>query len=157
MAVFVHQRPVVTQMPMVRMEGATAARDAGAPALAPALATETTAAADDKTSSGEEAVAPGIGYILGAAIAIAAGAWAGTWVYDNLAKAVSFTPPEGVGSFALFYIMQVFRGVILEGRGVPDVVVLVLVMAGFGLLYTVIAAAKFRFEDPKLYFGCNSE
>lgn len=33
------------------------------------------------------------------------------------------------------------------------VVVPVLVMAGFGLLYTVIAAAKFRFEDPKFYFG----
>src|SRR4029453_13023553 len=98
-------------------------------------------------------VAPGIGYILAAAIAIAAGGWAGTWVYDNLAKSVSLTPPEGVGCFAVCYIMQGVRGVLLEGRGVPGVVVPVLVMAGFGLLYTVIAAAKFRFEDPKLYFG----
>jgi hypothetical protein len=32
-------------------------------------------------------------------------------------------------------------------------VVPVLVMAGFGLLYTVIAAARFRFEDTKVYFG----
>jgi hypothetical protein len=29
----------------------------------------------------------------------------------------------------------------------------VLVMAGFGVLYTAIAAAKFRFEDTKVYFG----
>lgn len=103
MAVFVTQKPVVTQGPVVTV-GGPPARDAAAPTLAPALATETAAAADDKTTAGK-AVAPGVGYMAVAAIAIVVGGWAGTWVYDNLAKAVSFTPPEGVGIFALFYVM----------------------------------------------------
>jgi hypothetical protein len=29
----------------------------------------------------------------------------------------------------------------------------VLVMLAFGAIYTAVAAAKFRFEDTKVYFG----
>jgi hypothetical protein len=43
--------------------------------------------------------------------------------------------------------------VILLGRGVPAIVLPVLAMAGFGLVYTAVAAMRFRFEDTKTYFG----
>jgi hypothetical protein len=40
-----------------------------------------------------------------------------------------------------------------RGRRQGDVVVPLLVMAGFGVAFTVMAAAKFRLEDAKAYYG----
>jgi ABC-2 type transport system permease protein len=85
-----------------------------------------------------------VGSVGGMAMAMLGGAWVPVATMPGWAQAVAPALPT-------YWAMQGLRGVILKGRGVPDVVVPVLVMAGFGLLYTVIAAAKFRFEDPKLY------
>jgi len=52
-----------------------------------------------------------------------------------------------------YWAMQGFRDVIMGGAGVVDVARPGLVMAGFGVLFTALAAAKFRFEDTKVYFG----
>lgn len=49
--------------------------------------------------------------------------------------------------------MKAFRSVILQGGGMGDIVVPLLVMAGFGVAFTVMAAAKFRLEDAKAYYG----
>jgi ABC-2 type transport system permease protein len=52
-----------------------------------------------------------------------------------------------------YWAMKGFRSVVLEGGGVGDIVVPVLMLVGFGVLFTVLAAAKFRFEDTKAYYG----
>ncbi|MGH2677695.1 MAG: ABC transporter permease [Actinomycetota bacterium] len=52
-----------------------------------------------------------------------------------------------------YWAMKGFRSVVLEGGGVSDIVVPVLMLIGFGVLFTVLAAAKFRFEDTKAYYG----
>jgi ABC-2 type transport system permease protein len=52
-----------------------------------------------------------------------------------------------------YWAMRGFRSVILEDGGLGDIVVPVLVLIGFGILFTVLAAAKFRFEDTKAYYG----
>jgi ABC-2 type transport system permease protein len=49
--------------------------------------------------------------------------------------------------------MKGFESVVLEDGGVGDIVVPLLVLIGFGILFTVLAAAKFRFEDTKAYYG----
>ncbi len=87
-----------------------------------------------------------VGSVGGMAMAMLGGAWVPVATMPGWAQAVAPFLPT-------YWAMQGFRGVILEGKGVPGVIVPVLVMAGFGLLYTVIAAARFRFEDTKVYFG----
>jgi ABC-2 type transport system permease protein len=52
-----------------------------------------------------------------------------------------------------YWAMKGFRSVVLESGGIGDIVVPLLVLAGFGLLFTVLAAAKFRFEESKAYYG----
>ena len=52
-----------------------------------------------------------------------------------------------------YWAMKVFRSVVLEGGGVSDIVVPVLMLVGFGVQFTALAAAKFRFEDTKAYYG----
>ena len=42
---------------------------------------------------------------------------------------------------------------ILEGGGLADVARPIMVLIGFGVLFTVLAAAKFRFEETKAYYG----
>jgi ABC-2 type transport system permease protein len=87
-----------------------------------------------------------VGSVGGMAMAMLGGAWVPVSHMPGWAQAVAPALPT-------YWAMEGFRDVILGGRGVPSVVVPVLVMAGFAVLYTVIAAAKFRFEDTKVYFG----
>jgi ABC-2 type transport system permease protein len=87
-----------------------------------------------------------VGSVGGMAMAMLGGAWVPVASMPGWAQAVAPALPT-------YWAMEGFRDVILGGRGVPHVVVPVLVMAGFALLYTVIAAARFRFEDTKVYFG----
>jgi len=87
-----------------------------------------------------------VGSVGGMAMAMLGGAWVPVATMPGWAQAIAPALPT-------YWAMKGFRGVILEGRGVPGVIVPVLVMAGFGLLYTVVAAARFRFEDTKVYFG----
>jgi hypothetical protein len=42
---------------------------------------------------------------------------------------------------------------VLQRGGLPDVVVPILVLVGFGVLFTLLAAARFRFEESEAYYG----
>jgi ABC-2 type transport system permease protein len=87
-----------------------------------------------------------IGSVGGMAMAMLGGAWVPVSTMPGWAQAVAPALPT-------YWAMEGFRDVILEGKGVQQVAVSLLVMVGFALLYTAIAAAKFRFEDTKVYFG----
>src|SRR2546425_678951 len=65
----------------------------------------TAAAVDDKTAVDGTAVAPQALYLVIAAAVIVAGGFAGTVIHDHWARAVSFVPPQGIGIFALLYII----------------------------------------------------
>jgi hypothetical protein len=80
--------------------GTAELRMADASTAAPVL----TAAIDDETEKGET-VYPESAYLILSAVALLAGAVLGTLVHDNWGAGIVFKPPEGVGIFALFYIM----------------------------------------------------
>jgi ABC-2 type transport system permease protein len=65
--------------------------------------------------------------------------------------------PEWVQSIARFtptyWAMDGFLGVILEGQGVPNVLVPTVALFTFGAVFTGIAAVKFRFEETKVYYA----
>ena len=87
-----------------------------------------------------------VGSVGGMAMAMLGGAWVPIATMPGWAQAVAPALPT-------YWAMEGFQSVILEGKRVPGVLLPVLVMAAFGLLYTAVAAAKFRFEDTKVYFG----
>ena len=87
-----------------------------------------------------------VGSVGGMAMAMLGGAWVPMAAMPGWAQAVAPALPT-------YWAMEGFQAVILKGEGVPGVLVPVLVMAAFGLLYTAVAAAKFRFEDTKVYYG----
>ena len=80
------------------------------------------------------------------AMALLGGAWVPVSTMPEWAQAVAPALPT-------YWAMEGFRDVILEGAGLRDVVVPTLVIGGFAVLFTLLAAAKFRFEDTKVYFG----
>jgi ABC-2 type transport system permease protein len=80
------------------------------------------------------------------AMAMLGGAWVPVATMPGWAQAVAPALPT-------YWAMQGFNDVILEGKGVSAVMVPLLVMLAFGAIYTAVAAAKFRFEDTKVYFG----
>jgi hypothetical protein len=67
--------------------------------------TVTSAATDEITANRKKAVAPHPVYLGIAVLVILAGLVGGTLIHDHWAKAVSFVPPQGIGIFALFYII----------------------------------------------------
>lgn len=87
-----------------------------------------------------------IGSVGGMAMAMLGGAWVPVATMPGWAQAIAPALPT-------YWAMEGFRGVILEGEGVSAVMVPVLVMLAFGVIYTAVAAARFRFEDTKVYFG----
>jgi hypothetical protein len=78
-----------------------AAVDEGVPGGPPVIG----AAVDETTSQTNSSVYPEPKYLVSAAVALVAGGILGTLIFDNWADAVTFDPPEGVGIFALFYII----------------------------------------------------
>jgi hypothetical protein len=52
-----------------------------------------------------------------------------------------------------YWAMKAFQSVIVEGGGMGEVVVPLLVTAGFGVAFTVTAAARFRLDDAKAHYG----
>lgn len=87
-----------------------------------------------------------IGSVGGFGMAMLGGAWVPVAAMPGWAQAIAPFLPT-------YWAMEAFNAVILDGGGVRDVVVPLLAMAGFGLLFTGLAAAKFRFEDTKAYYG----
>lgn len=82
----------------------------------------------------------------GFAIAMLGGAFVPVSAMPGWAQAIAPALPS-------YWAMKGFRSIVLEDGGVGDIVVPVLVLIGFGLLFTALAAAKFRFEDTKAYYG----
>jgi len=82
----------------------------------------------------------------GFAIAMLGGAFVPVSAMPGWARAIAPALPS-------YWAMKGFRSIVLEGGGIGDIVVPVLVLIGFGILFTVLAAAKFRFEDTKAYYG----
>lgn len=87
-----------------------------------------------------------IGSVGGFAMAMLGGAWVPVSTMPGWAQAVAPLLPT-------YWGMEAFKSVILEGAGVVEVVRPLVVMAGFGILFTLLAAAKFRLEDTKAYYG----
>lgn len=87
-----------------------------------------------------------IGSVGGFGMAMLGGAWVPVSTMPGWAQAVAPVMPT-------YWGMKAFRSVILEGGGVPEIVGPLLVLVGFGVLFTLLAAAKFRLEDSKAYYG----
>lgn len=87
-----------------------------------------------------------VGSVGGMAMAMLGGAWVPVSQMPGWAQAVAPALPT-------YWAMEGFRDVILHGRGVAHVLGPTLIMTGFAALFAVLAAAKFRFEDTKVYFG----
>jgi ABC-2 type transport system permease protein len=87
-----------------------------------------------------------VGSVGGMAMAMLGGAWVPVALMPGWAQAVAPVLPT-------YWAMRGFRDVILGGEGVSAVVLPVGVMLGMGLLFTVVAAMRFRFEDTKVYYG----
>lgn len=87
-----------------------------------------------------------IGSVGGMAMAMLGGSFVPVSAMPGWAQAVAPTMPT-------YWAMKGFRSLILEAGGIADVLVPVLVLAGFGAAFTVLAALRFRFEDSKVYWG----
>ncbi len=87
-----------------------------------------------------------IGSVGGFAMAMLGGAWVPVSSMPGWAQAIAPGIPT-------YWAMKAFRSIILEGGGLVDVAGPVLVLAGFGAAFTVAAAARFRFEESKAYYG----
>lgn len=82
----------------------------------------------------------------GFALAMLGGAWVPVESMPGWAQAIAPAIPS-------YWAMEAFKSVILEGAGLGDIGLEVLVMLGFGVLFTGLAAAKFRLEESKAYYG----
>jgi ABC-2 type transport system permease protein len=87
-----------------------------------------------------------IGSIGAFGMAMLGGAWVPVESMPGWAQAIAPIMPT-------YWAMKGFRLVILDDGGIADVVPSLLAMAAFGLVFAVLAAAKFRFEDTKAYYG----
>lgn len=87
-----------------------------------------------------------IASVGGFALAMIGGAWVPVSTMPGWAQAIAPVMPT-------YWAMRAFRSLILEGGGLDEVALPILVLAGFGVLFTVVAAAKFRFEETKAYYG----
>ncbi len=52
-----------------------------------------------------------------------------------------------------YWAMQGFLGVILEGEGVLNAIPATLILLAFAMVFTGIAALKFRFEETKVFYA----
>ena len=87
-----------------------------------------------------------IGSVGGTALALLGGAWVPVEAMPDWAQAIAPGLPT-------YWAMDGFRGVILDGTGLVDALLPAAVIAGFGVLFTGLAAWRFRFDEAKAYFG----
>lgn len=87
-----------------------------------------------------------VGSVGGMALALLGGAWVPVETMPGWAQLVAPGIPT-------YWAMEGFREIILDGGGVEDALLPALVMLGFGVLFTLLTAWRFRFEDTKVYFG----
>jgi ABC-2 type transport system permease protein len=87
-----------------------------------------------------------IGSVGGFGLAMLGGAWVPVAAMPGWAQAIAPVLPT-------YWAMQAFQTVILRGGGLSDVIKPIVILIGFGALFTGLAAAKFRFEESKAYYG----
>jgi ABC-2 type transport system permease protein len=87
-----------------------------------------------------------LGGVGGVALAMLGGAWVPVETMPGWARAMAPGLPT-------YWAMKGFESIIIKGEGVGAVLVPVLVVAGFGVLFTTLAALRFRFDEPKVYYG----
>lgn len=87
-----------------------------------------------------------VGSVGGTALALLGGAWVPVEAMPGWAEAVAPALPT-------YWAMEGFRGVILEGSGLVDVLLPAGVITAFGVGFAMLASWRFRFEDTKAYFG----
>ena len=87
-----------------------------------------------------------IGSIGGFGMAMLGGAWVPVPSMPGWARAVAPFMPT-------YWAMKAFRIVILQGGGVSDIVVPLLTVTAFGVAFAVLAAARFRLEESRAYYG----
>jgi len=87
-----------------------------------------------------------IGSVGGFAMAMLGGAWVPVASMPGWAQTIAPAMPT-------YWAMEAFRSVILEGKGLSDIAPNILMLVGFGVLFTIVAAARFRFEESKAYYG----
>lgn len=87
-----------------------------------------------------------IGSVGAFGMAMLGGAWVPVSSMPGWAQTIAPVMPT-------YWAMKGFRSVILEGGGMTDIVNPVLVMVAFGAVFALLAAAKFRLEDSKAYYG----
>jgi ABC-2 type transport system permease protein len=80
------------------------------------------------------------------AMAMLGGAWVPADAMPGWAQAIAPVMPT-------YWAMEAFRSLILENGTLGDVILPIIVLIGFGVLFTILAAAKFRFEETKAYYG----
>ncbi|HYU57415.1 MAG TPA: ABC transporter permease [Actinomycetota bacterium] len=87
-----------------------------------------------------------IGSVGAFAMAMIGGAWVPVESMPGWGQAIAPVMPT-------YWGMKAFRSVILEGGGIAQIALPLLVIVGFGVLFTLLAAAKFRLDDTKAYYG----
>lgn len=87
-----------------------------------------------------------IGSVGAFGMAMLGGAWVPVALMPGWAQAIAPLMPT-------YWAMKGFRIVTLEGGGVWDIAEPLLVMGVFGIVFALFAAAKFRLEDTKAYYG----
>lgn len=87
-----------------------------------------------------------VGSVGGMGLALLGGAWVPVETMPGWAQAVAPALPT-------YWAMEGMRSVVLDAGGLSAVVVPCLAMLGFGALFTVVSARRFRFEDAKVYYG----
>jgi len=87
-----------------------------------------------------------IGSVGGMAMSMVGGSFVPVSAMPGWAQAVAPAMPT-------YWAMKGFRSLILEHGGLADVLGPVLVLAGFGVVFTGLAAWRFRFEETKVYWG----
>jgi ABC-2 type transport system permease protein len=87
-----------------------------------------------------------LGSAGGFALATLGGAFVPVSAMPGWAQAVAPAMPT-------YWAMEAFRDVVIESGGFVDVVLPVALMLGFTALFAGLAAAKFRFEESKVYYG----
>jgi ABC-2 type transport system permease protein len=87
-----------------------------------------------------------IGSVGGVGLAMLGGAWVPVSAMPGWAQAIAPVLPT-------YWAMEAFQTVILEGGGLADVAMPIIILIGFGAVFTAVAAAKFRFEESKAYYG----
>lgn len=87
-----------------------------------------------------------IGSVGAFGMAMLGGAWIPVESMPGWAQAVAPLMPT-------YWAMKGFRSVILEDGGLAEIAPAILALTIFGVVFAILAATKFRFEDTKAYYG----